>query len=397
MHSPYRILLLTSDYGHGHRSAAAALQQACAHSCEVRVANLFHSGPHAPVARLSERAYLGMLRRWPAGYAALYCATDHPVIAASIRRWSARALQPACAAILRLWPADAVIGVFPTCTAAAGAAARALGIRPLRVSAVTDMGMPHQLWLNPDDDLCTVADHASAAQAAAQPHAPPAIISAGIPIAPSYAAPIPAPLARQQLGWRADLPAVLITSGGAGVGSALALAQALDAASLPIQLAVVAGSSTGLWEALQRHPWRGPIAIYGQLPSLRPLLHAADIVVTRAGGLSVSEACAAGRPLIIHSATPGQEQRNRAAVLAAGAGVACASPAGAVEQIRAWVANPRLRHAVAAAAAQLGHPRAAAQIIDATLASLHRRDQAFSIPLARSQAPVSRRAENPST
>lgn len=394
MHTRSRILLLTSDYGRGHRSAAAALARACADRFEVRVANPFRAGPYAALTHRSEQIYLQLIRRWPAGYAALYRATDHPAVAAALRRWAAHILQPPCAALLRTWPADAVVGVFPACTAGAGAAARTLGLSPLRVSVVTDMGMPHQLWLDPDDDLCTVADHSGAALAASQPHAPPTIISAGIPVDPGYATPADAHRAKAQLGWRVDLPAALITSGGAGIGGTLELAQALDAACLPIQLAMVAGSNGELWDALQRHRWRGAIALYGLLPSLRPLLQAADIVVTRAGGLSISEACAAGRPLIIHSATPGQEGRNRAAVAAAGAGVACPTTAAATEQIRRWVEQPQLRAAAAVAAAQLGRPQAAAQIAAAIGERLHCQDHAFSMPLARSQPPVSRHAEN---
>ncbi|HEY3230493.1 MAG TPA: hypothetical protein VGJ87_14820, partial [Roseiflexaceae bacterium] len=54
--------------------------------------------------------------------------------------------------------------------------------------------------------------------------------------------------------------------------------------------------------------------------------HAADIVVTRTGGLVVSEALAAGKPLVIHGSSPGQERGNRANVCAGGAGVAARSP-----------------------------------------------------------------------
>ena len=47
---------------------------------------------------------------------------------------------------------------------------------------------------------------------------------------------------RRELGWRLDLPALLLLGGGAGVGQIEALAHALDIAGLPLQLAIAAGA-----------------------------------------------------------------------------------------------------------------------------------------------------------
>jgi 1,2-diacylglycerol 3-beta-galactosyltransferase len=91
-----------------------------------------------------------------------------------------------------------------------------------------------------------------------------------------------------------------------------------------------------------------------------PRLHAADLVLSKAGGLAVSEALAAGCPLLLVDVIPGQETGNADYVCDAGAGALAPGPVEALEVLCHWLADggAGLR-ARAGVARRLGRPRAA--------------------------------------
>jgi 1,2-diacylglycerol 3-beta-galactosyltransferase len=154
----------------------------------------------------------------------------------------------------------------------------------------------------------------------------------------------------------------LLLGGGAGVGQLERVAIALDRACLSLRLVVVAGTNTMLEHRLRSHPWQGHVRIYGFVPLLADLIHAADIVVTRAGGLTISEVLAVGKPILIHGRCPGQEQGNLAYVCLHGAGLHTPTPDALLTVLRRWIDNPAERQRYATAARRLGHPTAALDI-----------------------------------
>jgi len=363
MAPPFRILILTVDYGSGHRSAANALAAEFAQSYGaqtiVRIVNPFHM-PLAPSAfRKLEDRYLALLRHGPARYDLLYRMTDAALIAGALRQCVARLLRPAVRELLGAQPPHAVIGVFPCLTAGVAACVEGAIAPPVLMTVVTDLGPPHCLWWTPTDDLSAVATPAAQARLLGRGAPAAQVIVTGVPVHPAFAAPR-APVARLRgdLGWCLDFPTVLLLGGGAGVGDLASLAMAIDASSLAVQLAIVTGTNRALEAQLHALRWRHPAYIYGQLPLLADPMHAADIVVTRAGGLAVSEALAAGKPLVIHGSSPGQERGNRAYVCAGGAGVAARSPQALICAISRML-RPGAYQAAAAAARRLARPQAA--------------------------------------
>jgi processive 1,2-diacylglycerol beta-glucosyltransferase len=88
-------------------------------------------------------------------------------------------------------------------------------------------------------------------------------------------------------------------------------------------------------------------------------MHAADVLVTKPGGLSSAEALVAGVPLILSKPLPGQEERNARVLIDAGAAVAAEKPselAGAVEMV---LQSAPLRERMREAARVLARPDAA--------------------------------------
>ena len=93
-----------------------------------------------------------------------------------------------------------------------------------------------------------------------------------------------------------------------------------------LELDIVAGGDPGLFRQLAG--WNAELGLaatlHGFLPTLKPLMQSAHVVVTKAGGLVVTECLAQGRAMVLPWPAPGHERGNRAHALTAGAAVALA-------------------------------------------------------------------------
>ena len=197
----------------------------------------------------------------------------------------------------------------------------------------------------------------------------------GIPVLPEFAHVVSPRVARSRLGLRPDLPAILVLNGGLGVGPALALIAAGSACPPPCQLLVVTGHNPRL-EAQARAAAaqaKLPVVVRGFVDNVHDWMDAADLIVSKSGGLTMAEALAKGRPVMIMDPIPGQEQRNGEYLLETGASTRAFDPAEAVWKIGDLLRDPVRLATLAANARRLGRPHAAGNILDDVLSRLHTR------------------------
>jgi 1,2-diacylglycerol 3-beta-galactosyltransferase len=91
-------------------------------------------------------------------------------------------------------------------------------------------------------------------------------------------------------------------------------------------------------------------------------MQAADILVTKAGPGTISEAFNAGLPMILYSRLPGQEDGNVSYVTSQGAGVWAPHPDRIVAAVKNWIECPEEWSQAANASRRLARPDAARQI-----------------------------------
>jgi processive 1,2-diacylglycerol beta-glucosyltransferase len=164
---------------------------------------------------------------------------------------------------------------------------------------------------------------------------------------------------------------VLVVGGGLGIGVEESTRAALEATPARVQVVVVCGTNEA---ARQRLAALGVPAdrlqVHGYLSGLVQWMAAADLIATKPGGLSVSEALALGRPLLLTRPIPGAEEGNTRAVMAEGAALAARSE----EEIRSAFARvfsePALLQGLADAARRIGHADSAARVVDAVVETL---------------------------
>ncbi|HYM92122.1 MAG TPA: glycosyltransferase, partial [bacterium] len=118
-----------------------------------------------------------------------------------------------------------------------------------------------------------------------------------------------------------------------------------------------------------------PFHAFGYVDNVEELMAVSDLLITKAGGVTVSEALAMGLPMLIYRPIPGQEEGNTAYLLEHGTALAPRTPAMLHTSLETLLSDPARIEAMRRAAKQLARPDATDQVI-AHLAALAARADA---------------------
>lgn len=176
-------------------------------------------------------------------------------------------------------------------------------------------------------DYVVTPDHSLLWQARKKGFFDGAVLPFGIPINSKFAKSQPKAAAREAVGLDPAVKTVLLMGGSMGHGNMTALAGKLDRAQMPedIQIITVCGNNEDLFEKIEKYRRkraRRHILNLGFADNVDVLMDAADIIITKPGGLTTSEALAKRLPMIIANPIPGLETRNTAFLLNQGTAMA---------------------------------------------------------------------------
>ena len=126
-----------------------------------------------------------------------------------------------------------------------------------------------------------------------------------------------------KLGLKSDLPTFLVMGGSYGVlKSARRICKKLADSLVPVQTIIVCGKNKKLYLSLEEviAQGRNPVTRFEFVDNVEELMSVSDLIITKAGGLTVSEALTKHVPLVIYKPIPGQEEENAHFVQRIGAG-----------------------------------------------------------------------------
>ncbi|MDB5732863.1 MAG: Monogalactosyldiacylglycerol synthase [Variovorax sp.] len=237
---------------------------------------------------------------------------------------------------------------------------------------VTDFDV-HNMWLVPGLAGYFVATREVAFRLRARGIPAERIHVTGIPVMPAFAQPGQPGLARArciaELGLDAARPVLLMMSGGVGVGDLPGSVACALEQSDQVQIVAVAGHNAGTLAALRslaaRHP--GRLAALGFTDRMHELMAAADLVVTKPGGLTLAECLALGKPLLLMSPIARHEEHNANFLMEEGAAWLAHDAIGLRYKLARLLAAPDKLRAMAVASFALGQPQAARRVLDHAL------------------------------
>jgi len=401
-----RILIATVTAGGGHIAAAAALEEAWrglrpGDTIERLDLIKFFSPLHKKV---HEDGYVKLVERAPELWGMIFGKTDNPKVArrlSRLRRAFPSSSRSKFARHLKQFKPDAVLcthylpletlGVLkspeggvprrPNLIEKMGARrARPSEKRPSEnwkhpfiVSIVTDFEA-HALWMDSCVDLYCVAAEETKARLVARGATAANAVATGIPIAMKFLSRPDPRAVRKQYGLRDDQPVLLVLGGGFGMGPVAEILAELDKVPGQFQTLVVTGRNEELRRKLATQTRRHPTHVLGFSTNMHELMAVADLIITKPGGLTTSEALALGKPLFILNPIPGQEAANSDFLLERGAAAKVNRVEDLPYRIEKLLGSKKLAE-MARAAKALGRPKSAEAVCREVLKRLEKKSE----------------------
>jgi 1,2-diacylglycerol 3-beta-galactosyltransferase len=364
-----RILVLTSDAGFGHRSAAnavaAAILDKYGEECEVHIANPMEDRRAPFFLRDASADYDRVVRNTPELYRFYYDASDTSVTSAIVESALTVLLFEVLRDVVRTYQPDTIVTTYPLYITALDAFFTVTGRDIPLIAVVTDLANVHRMWFSKSVDACLVPTSNVLEQALGYGLAQEQVHVTGIPVNPQA---VKDPRSRADIqagfGWRTDLPTILAV-GSKRVERLMDTLNVLNHFGAPLQLVVAAGRDERLYHELQAVDWHVPVHLYEYAHNVPLMMRGADALICKAGGLIVTEALAVGCPMILIDLIQGQETGNAEYVVANGAADLARSDVEVLEVMAHLMKDEwRLLRERALNAASLGHPFAAYDVAD---------------------------------
>lgn len=304
------VLILSCNTGGGHNSAAAAVEQAVLarghRCCTVNALEFLPKG----AGELLSRGHNFLYRHtpWLFGIGYRYEEKHQPVL---IYEQNAKAAAPLLDYLLAQRP-DAVICVHVFSGMMMTELRRHYGVTIPTWFVATDYTCSPGVGELDVDGFCIPHPELTAEFAAAGCCLD-KLYPTGIPVRRECCADTDRSAARAALGLPADRRVIVLACGSMGAGPMREAARCIRTHMAPDDLLVaICGSNQRLKKQMEEDFWyfSSQVQVLGFTQQMPLYLRAADLLITKAGGLTTAEAVAAEVPLLYLDAVPGCETRN---------------------------------------------------------------------------------------
>ncbi|MDD5565693.1 MAG: glycosyltransferase [Candidatus Omnitrophica bacterium] len=360
-----RILLMYITEISGHHSATLAIEQAIKKlSADTEILNINGFNYTNPIAeKIVGRLYMTVIKRTPKVWDYLY---DNPSILKRIKRIKDaihRLNSPKFHSLFHDFKPDIVAcsQAYP-CGMVADYKKTYRCNTPL-VAILTDF-VPHSYWIY-DTINYYVSPSDEVTRRLAEKGIPlDKIKTFGIPFDPKFNEPVDKKIAAARHNLKPHYGTLLIMGGGHGLGPIEKILKSLDRVQGDFQEIVVTGSNRKLYHSLKKKikRYKKHIALLGYANNINELMSIADVIITKPGGITTSEAMAKQLPMIIVNPLPGQEASNTVYLTEKGAAIEVDNPAEISFIVENLLNDPGQLRCLREAAAGIAKPNASMDI-----------------------------------
>ena len=206
---------------------------------------------------------------------------------------------------------DVVISTHPFATEMVSHLKNAGVVSAPLICLMTDYG-PHRAWIADRVDAYVVANPGMVPEMELMGVPKEKIYPFGIPVDHVFFTKGDKPSLLAKFGLDPGVPTVLIMAGSFGVANILKIYKSIVKLETKFQIVVITGRNRKLYsafeEAIPESPKKTKLVLFTN--EVENYMHAADLLITKPGGLTVSEALACSIPLAVFDAIPGQEEDN---------------------------------------------------------------------------------------
>lgn len=336
-----KVLILSATTGGGHMTAANALKEYIISQNSDTVVGIFDTLEYVSpfLNKAVTGGYVYMAKNTPKMYGSIYKNADKS--STTINKTveiTTSLLKNKLLPLLSDFDPDIVITTHPF-AAEIVAGLKNHGIIDLPIiNIVTDFAI-HQAYISDGIDAYIVSSREMVDQVVQRGVERVRIYPYGIPVKQGFFKDIDRPETFAAEGLDPDIPTILIMAGSFGVTDILKIYHKIVKSSEDFQIIVITGKNEKLYDTFDRYLRKitinntfveikgltkpkstkfvskhikpaKPTKLLYYTNEVEKYMHMADLIVTKPGGLTVSESIATGLPMAIFKAIPGQEAQN---------------------------------------------------------------------------------------
>ena len=364
-----KILILSAATGGGHLRASRAVKTYIEEKdpqSRVEVVDAFKS-MNSVLDKTVCDGYRILAMKTPKLFGKLYDATNRESPLSRLLGWNTAVFSRLLLPVIEEHRPDAVISTHPFVSEMVSHLKKTGDVTAPLVTLMTDYG-PHRAWIGTNVDAYVVADAAMIPQMEAMGVPSGKIYPFGIPVENVFFNPADKRQLLIKFGLEPGLPTLLIMAGSFGVTNILSIYRQIVGTGIPLQCVVITGRNEKLYAAFEQEIATGSCMtkLVYFTNEVENYMHAADLLITKPGGLTVSEALACNIPLAVFDAIPGQEQDNADFLLNHDMAVKLTPGADCGEIIRSLLEDSRRLDAMRSSCAEFDKSHSAENILALT-------------------------------
>ena len=309
-----KVLILSASYGEGHHQAAVAVREALVEAhpdVEVRIIDYMQM-VHPTLNLFARYFYIKSVRFAPSLYGFFYKGTSKLKPTSLIQRRLNQLGLEDIAEFLDEYQPNYILSTFPTPAGVISMLKKQGLCRIPSATVITDHAI-HSQWIHDNTDHYFVGSEHVRRGLVTRGIPSDRISVTGIPISAKFMEKKDKDSIRASMGLESDQPTLLIMAGSYGVMSDIEeICGELFHSDKRMQIIVVSGRNEKLrlqLEALAADA-TNPVLVFGFTREVDQLMAISDLMVTKAGGLTISEALAMELPMLLYRPIPGQEVQN---------------------------------------------------------------------------------------
>ena len=360
-----KVLVLTLSFGSGHVRAAQAVAEELRR--QVPAPNVLVVDALAE-CRLLFRAgyewpYWLMLRYAPALWDRFSTARVNQKHEGTAPMWAFRMGCPKVFATIKSFDPDVIVAAEVAACEMAAIARRLELTRAPILSVITDYEA-EPIWVQPEVDAFTVPDESVRAELISWAAPANRISICGIPVDPAFDAVHDPKAVRLRHGISDKAPMVLLMGGGMGPTRMHQVVEQLGESNTPMHIVAVAGKDKRALRRLKRLNVKAPVSlrVVGWTDEVAALMQAARLLVTKPGGLTISEAALCSLPVVFFDPIPGAEFVNARRMVDVGAAVIARGPVETARVVFSLLRDDESTDAMALRSKSMARPNARREI-----------------------------------
>jgi processive 1,2-diacylglycerol beta-glucosyltransferase len=305
-----KILILTAEYGNGHVQVANVLKEKFSeqNAADVIISSIYAES-YPTLTPISETIYLKSFTTVGKPIYSLCYHGIEKIYDKKIAKWFVNLGRKHLSYLVETEKPDVIINTFPVL--AVSEFRRRTGINIPTFSIVTDYCL-HKTWILPEIDKYYVATHHLKETICKLGISPSDVKVSGIPVRPPFEQFLPSSSLFKKYKLNPCKKTILIMAGAFGVLKNMNKMCETFLMKNDCQLVIVCGKNEKLKTELEAlgSKFENKLHVYGYVERVDELFRIASFMITKPGGITLTEATAIGVPVILYKPTPGQEKGN---------------------------------------------------------------------------------------